>query len=260
MLHTTGRDRQSFERDVLGVSVRDFSRDQALALLNAAILSRTYLPVCFLNAHSANVSAADPGFRRVLRRFAVLPDGVGVDVAASLIHGAKFRANLNGTDFVPAFLRASPGPLKVGLVGGTPEVARKAPAAFSAIDDRHEYRSISHGYFDRDGNARILEDLAAWRPDVVLVAMGVPAQERWIGDNLDGSHCSVPIAVGALFDFVTGTVPRAPRWVRAVRAEWVYRLAGEPRRLWRRYLVGNPVFLARVMAEKLRMRERSPNA
>ena len=81
--------------------------------------------------------------------------------------------------------------------------------------------------------------------------MGVPRQEFWIAKNITPRHCTLPMAVGALLDFLSGTVPRAPAWMRRLRLEWVVRLIIEPGRLWRRYILGNPAFLARVVRQKL---------
>ena len=81
--------------------------------------------------------------------------------------------------------------------------------------------------------------------------MGVPRQELWIARHIDARHCTLPIAVGALLDFLSGTVPRAPLWMRQLRLEWLFRLWVEPGRLWRRYVVGNPLFLLRVIRQKL---------
>ncbi len=79
--------------------------------------------------------------------------------------------------------------------------------------------------------------------------MGVPRQELWIAKNITSSHCTVPMAVGALLDFMSGAIPRAPLIIRRLRLEWLFRLITEPGRLWRRYIVGNPVFLARVLRQ-----------
>jgi exopolysaccharide biosynthesis WecB/TagA/CpsF family protein len=251
MLHSSAQGEQIPFGKILGVPVSDFSRDEALAFVHGRIAARCYTPVTFLNAHNANVAMRDPEFRRVLDGFAVLPDGVGVDIAARILRGARFKANLNGTDFVPDVLRSAGEPLKIGLFGARPGVAERAAAIFRGLDPRHEYRVIHHGFLEPGDEERILAGLAEWRPDILLVALGVPLQEKWIARMLDGNLCTVPMGIGALFDLVTGTVPRAPQWVRALRGEWIFRLAQEPRRLWRRYLVGNPVFLVSVLREKL---------
>ena len=115
----------------------------------------------------------------------------------------------------------------------------------------HRFVVIHDGYFTAAEEPFILERIEALRPDILLVAMGVPRQEFWIAKNITPRHCTLPMAVGALLDFLSGTVPRAPAWMRRLRLEWVFRLIIEPGRLWRRYILGNPVFLARVMRQKL---------
>ena len=91
--------------------------------------------------------------------------------------------------------------------------------------------------------------ILASRADVLLVAMGNPRQEFWLADHLPSTGCRLGIGVGGLFDFLSGDVARAPVWVRAARLEWCYRLMREPRRLWRRYILGNPIFLMRVLGQ-----------
>ncbi|MCX7304380.1 MAG: WecB/TagA/CpsF family glycosyltransferase [Hyphomicrobiales bacterium] len=234
-------------RDVLGIPVVDFSRAEALDWIHGRIADGSYTPVTFLNAHNANLAMRDTGFREALRRFTIMSDGIGVDIAARLLHGRQFRANLNGTDFVPAVLTSARVPLKVGLVGAAPGIADEAARHFASLDARHEYRVIHNGYFEASDESQILDGLLHWKPDILLVAMGVPKQELWIAEKLTAAHCTVAMGIGALFDFASGAVPRAPHWVRALRSEWVYRLIREPRRLGHRYLVGNPVFLGNVV-------------
>jgi exopolysaccharide biosynthesis WecB/TagA/CpsF family protein len=250
MLQSAVNGREIAKRDVLGIPVHDFAREEALEFLHGRIALRNYTPVTFLNAHNANIAMRDAGFRNALERFTILSDGIGVDIAAQLLHGSGFRANLNGTDFVPDLLRSAQFPLKVGLFGARPGIAEKAGERFAALDGRHEYRVVHHGYFDGSDEQRILDGLAQWRPDILLVAMGVPKQELWIAEKLTGEHCTISMGIGALFDFASGSVPRAPRWVRAMRSEWVYRMIREPRRLGHRYLVGNPRFIGHVLRRK----------
>lgn len=242
------------EVDILGTPVASVDTEQGIRLLSEAIASGRFTPVSFLNAHNANVSATNPEFAAAMRQFLILADGVGVDMAAKALYGRPFPANLNGTDFIPAFLKAHARPLDIGLLGTTQENADAAATALRKVAPQHRFLVISNGFFSSDRELAILTELEQVHPDVLLVAMGVPRQELWIHRNLTARHCTLPIGVGALLDFLSGSVPRAPHWIRRLRLEWLYRLWQEPARLWRRYIVGNPVFLYRVMKQKFRQR------
>ncbi|QND58671.1 WecB/TagA/CpsF family glycosyltransferase [Mesorhizobium huakuii] len=237
-------------KTILGISVLAIRWDDAIALLNRLIAERRFTKVSFLNAHNANIACSDPVFAEALDDFLILPDGIGVDLAAQLLYGAPFPDNLNGTDFVPAFLQASTRPLTVGLLGATRVNAEAASVKLAALAVQHNFVVIHDGYFSTAQEPEIIGRIAALRPDMLLVAMGVPRQELWIARHIDERHCTMPVAVGALLDFLSGSVPRAPLWMRRLRLEWLFRLAVEPDRLWRRYVVGNPVFLWRVVKQR----------
>ena len=247
-------------RTILGISVLAIRWDDAIALLAKLVAERRFTKVSFLNAHNANIAYSDPVFAEALDDFLILPDGVGVDIAAKLLYGAPFPDNLNGTDFVPAFLQASKRPLTVALLGASRVNAEAASVKLSALAGQHNFVVVHDGYFSAAQEPEIVERIARLRPDVLLVAMGVPRQELWIARHIDARHCTLPIAVGALLDFLSGTVPRAPLWMRRLRLEWLYRLWIEPGRLWRRYVVGNPVFLWRVLKQKLSRRPQAAEA
>lgn len=243
-------------REILGSSVASLEWDEGLALLRRLIAEKRFTKVTFLNANNANIAAREPDFAAALGDFLVLPDGIGVDIAARLLYGTPFPANLNGTDFVPALLAEEKKPLSVGLVGARRENAQAAAARLSAIAPQHRFTFINDGFFTPDQEPRVLAEIERLHPDILLVAMGVPRQELWIARSLTDRHCTLAFAVGALLDFLSGAVPRAPYWMRQLRIEWVYRLALEPKRLWRRYVLGNPLFLARVVMQRLRSRRR----
>ncbi len=243
-------------KDILGVAVASLTADQAAALLKRRLAEGRFTRVSFLNAHNANVAATDPRVAAMFSEFLVLPDGVGVNLAARLLYGSPFPANLNGTDFIPALLRSARFPLKVALLGARRENVERAAFRLAEIAPQHSVEVIHDGFFDEREEPAILARLAALRPDVLLVAMGVPRQELWIGGKLRSSHCTMPIGVGALFDFLSGSIPRAPALLRFLRLEWLFRLALEPGRLWRRYLIGNPLFLWRVLRQRSDMRRR----
>lgn len=245
------------ERDILGVQVTSVDWNDAIALLCRLIREKTFTKIGFLNAHSANIAYVDPDFATALADFVVLPDGVGVDMAGRLLHGAPFPANLNGTDFVPAVLQAMDPPQKVALIGAKRANVEAAAKKLSRLASHHSYVVIDDGFFSPDEEAAVVGRIAATRPDILLVAMGVPRQEMWIHRWVTEGHCTMAIGVGALFDFLSGAVPRAPYWMRRSRLEWLFRLAVEPGRLWRRYILGNPLFLLRVLRQKLRQPEAS---
>ncbi|EHK54515.1 WecB/TagA/CpsF family glycosyltransferase [Allomesorhizobium alhagi] len=238
-------------KTILGISVASIGWNDAISLLNRMLVERRFTKVSFLNAHNANVASIDAAFADALENFLILPDGVGVDMAAKILYGSPFPANLNGTDFIPGFLQAVSKPLTVGLLGATRRNAEGAATKLAAIAPQHNYIVIHDGYFSPQEEPGVVETIRALRPDILLVAMGVPRQELWIARNLTEKHCTLPIAVGALLDFLSGAVPRAPGWMRRMRLEWLFRLIVEPGRLWRRYIVGNPLFLARVLRQKL---------
>jgi len=239
-----------FWKNILGIPVASVARQEAIELLHHMLAERDFTKISFLNAHNANIACEDAEFAAALDDFLILPDGIGVDIAAKLLYGAPFPDNLNGTDFIPSFLQATKEPLTVGLIGTTRRNAEAAALRLTMLAGQHNFAVIHDGFFCVAEEPEILERLRRLRPDILLVAMGVPRQELWIARNITREHCTLPIAVGALLDFLSGAVPRAPLWVRRLRLEWVFRLLIEPGRMWRRYVVGNPLFLARVARQK----------
>ncbi|MDP2246669.1 MAG: WecB/TagA/CpsF family glycosyltransferase [Nitrosomonadales bacterium] len=165
----------------------------------------------------------------------IVNDGVGMDIAARLLYGRAFKANLNGTDFTPYLFRESEKPLKVFMYGGKPEVVEKAAAFVS-----NELGQYVVGYFHGYENAAddvLVDAINNSGADVLLVALGNPLQEAWILKNRAALNVPVACGVGALFDFWAGDKPRAPRFIQCIRMEWFYRLCLEPRRLMRRYTI-----------------------
>lgn len=239
------------ERDIGGVKIAALTQEDALSLLDAAMARRDHVKLAFCNANLVNLAARDASLRRLLARFLVLSDGIGVDIGSRLLYGESFPANLNGTDFIPALIAAQAQPLKVLLLGGKPGVAERAAARLGQDYGMHRFEVLSHGYFQPEEEPALLARLREARPDLLLVAFGNPLQERWIAEKIDIRHASVVAGVGALLDFLAGEVERAPDAIRQMRLEWLYRLWLEPGRLWRRYVLGNPVFLLRMLRIRL---------
>ncbi len=213
------------------------------------------LSVSYVNAHVLNQSQSNPELRRALQECdLVYCDGYGVRLAARLI-GLEVPYRMTGADWiwgVAALCQQSGRSLY--LLGSDPGSSAKAAATLQRWYPRLDVRGTHHGYFGL-GSAhsdRVLEHIAEHEPDVLLVGMGTPAQELWVHENRDRLEVPVVWTVGALFDYVAGRVPRAPHWIADNGFEWIFRLAVEPGRMWRRYLLGNPAFLYRVLDERRR--------
>ena len=238
---------------VLGVEILSATTAEAIAWLDEAS-APTF--VAFANANLLNIAARDPALRDVLRRFVILNDGIGVDIAARMLDGRGFAENLNGTDFTPAFLADTAHARRIFLLGADADSVAEAAARLAERFPRHRIVGHHHGYLSDDDHEAIVDRIKLSGADTLLVAMGNPRQERWIARHGASTGCTLIFGVGALFDFLAGRVVRAPRLVRQARMEWLFRLAQEPRRLAERYLIGNGLFLYRVARQRRQERQR----
>ncbi|MDR7143329.1 WecB/TagA/CpsF family glycosyltransferase [Rhizobium sp. BE258] len=244
-------------RTIFDVPVCDLGWDDALVFINElASLPVGQTVISFVNAHNMLMTLRDPEYREILEHNLVLPDGIGLNIASQVSHGGPFPANLNGTDFVPALLTFMETPRRVGLIGGKRDVVERAAENFARHAPWHEFIVISDGYFDKDNPVDVISELDAQQVDMLIVGMGTPLQEKWAHRHIRPEHARLVLTVGALFDFVSGEIPRAPDTIRMMRLEWAYRLVQEPSRLWRRYVVGIPVFLFHVLQYRFSRRER----
>lgn len=237
-------------RNLLGVTIRTRGREQAVSTIDQAFAEGQRLNVGFVNAHSLNIAIGSSPYRAALEQFLVLNDGLGINLASRLKYGKPFAANLNGTDFVPYFLTATVHRLRIFLVGTSDAAVSEAARTLSLRFPRHSFVGCRNGFFDGPNDIEeTCQNIRASDADCVLVGMGNPLQELWIDEHGAKTGARLFIGVGALLDFQAGAVRRAPNWVRRWHCEWAYRLAQEPRRLARRYLVGNFVFLGRVLLD-----------
>ena len=236
-------------KTVLDVPVQVQTLDDAVTLIDARYEQGEAVAVAFANAHTLNVAAENPAFRLALQNALVFNDGIGVDIASRILFRSPFPENLNGTDFVPNYLMRTKHRYRIFLLGAKPGIAERAAHRLSALCPRHTIVGCRHGHFAGGETCEVVELIRHSKADVLLVAMGNPKQELFIQDHLAATGCGLGIGVGALFDFLAGDVPRAPLWVQRWRLEWVYRLLQEPGRLARRYLIGNPLFLMRILGQ-----------
>lgn len=240
---------------ILGLDVVDANRGEIARQLVSRALAGRRTGVAFVNAHCVNVAASDRAYRGALQQSdMLLPDGSGMRIAARMA-GTSYADNLNGTDLFPLICEeASRRGARLFLLGGEPDVARRTAAAMAERFPGLEIAGTEHGYFRRHDTARVIRAINQSEADMVLVGFGVPLQECWLAEHGASIDAPAQLAVGGLFDYYSGRIPRAPRLLRAAGCEWLWRLALEPRRLAGRYALGNAIFLARALVHGLETR------
>lgn len=211
--------------------------------------------VAFVNAHCINEMYRSQPYNKAVRTAdVILPDGSGMALATKLISGSACN-NLNGTDLAPALFEAAQAKgLSVFFLGARPGVAHRVCGNMKQLFPRLKIAGAHHGYFTEQENDAVITSINAAKPDIVLVAFGVPKQDVWLAENAHRISANITMGVGGLFDFLSGRIPRAPIFLRKTGLEWTYRLYQEPARMWRRYILGNPVFVARAVVDALSKR------
>lgn len=228
---------------------------EAIERLGAMLAAPGAHQVSFVNPACVNIAARHRGYRRALARASLaLPDGIGIKIGSDML-GTPLKQNVNGTDLFPRLcdLLQARG-ASVFLLGGHPGVAEGVAAVMAQRWPGVRIAGVRDGFFSVADEGRVAAQVQASGADILLVARGVPAQDLFIDRHLPLLGVKVAMGVGGLFDFVSGRIPRAPLWMRETGLEWVYRLAQEPGRMWRRYLVGNLTFLFRVGLQRMGLR------
>lgn len=247
--------RVAAERTLLGIPVNQLSLAALVARAVRAIDEPAEAPFTFAcaNPHSLVVARRDAYFRQCLRSAsAVVADGIGVKVAG-LIAGNQFGPRITGWDFFHATMRElDRRGGKAFFFGSRTEVlerlARQVETDYPRV--RIETFSPPFGEWTEAENEAMLGRIRDFSPDALWVGMTAPRQEKWMHANALLTRAPVIGAIGAVFDYYAGTVKRAPGWVCQAGLEWLYRLAGEPRRLWKRTVVSAPQFLWLVARER----------
>ncbi len=235
--------------EILGVGVDNAGYTELLDHVDAYIASGQPHQIVTLNTEMLVATHSDPAFRQILNRAdLVVADAVGLVLAARLL-GHSLGERVTGSDGIhrlsahcarwgyrPFFLGAAPGVAEV--------VAERLAAANPGLEVAGTFAGTPRGE-DED---EVIAQVRATAPDLLFVAYGVPAEEKWIARNQDRLGVPVMIGVGGSFDFVAGVTKRAPAWMRRLGMEWLYRLIREPWR-WRRQLA-LPRFLTLVLRQR----------
>ncbi len=218
--------------------------------------------VCFANVHMLIEAYKDPAFNRVVNQADMAtPDGAPLSVGLKLLYGKK-QDRVAGMDVFPHLLKEAAARKKtVYLFGSTPEVleaiVKKAQKQIPGINIvgylSPPFRKLS----DKE-EADIVQQINEAKPDLLMVALGCPKQEKWAAAH-KGKIESCMLAVGGAFNVYAGIQDRAPKWMQRFSLEWLYRLIQEPGRLWKRYLVTNSLFVMLFIKYYIQVKTKSGN-
>jgi len=239
--------------NVLGVALSPLNMGLALERIGRAIAARQKGYVCVTGVHGVSEAQSDPEFRRILNRaFLCTPDGMPM-VWAGRWQGHKLMDRVYGPDLMLAIMEVSE---KTGwrhfFYGGANGVAQLLSAR---LLERFPKVRIVGSYEPpfrplNPGELQELRDkVRQAQPDFFWVGLSTPKQERFMAGHLDQLDATLMFGVGAAFDILSGKVRQAPRWMQRSGLEWLFRLGCEPRRLWKRYFINNPLFMARMFCQ-----------
>ena len=242
--------------NVTGIEVDNLSEEEAVAAVAQLVEAGGPHYLCVVNAAKAVAAGRDTRLRDVLGKAAlVTADGMSVVWAARWL-GRPLKGRVTGIDlFERLVAEAAARGWSVFFFGAREESVRGVTERFGREHQSLRVAGWRNGYFDAAESPAVADQIRRSNADLLFVAMGSPAQEYWIAENLERTGVRFAMGVGGSFDHLSGRKPRAPLWMQRRGLEWLFRFLSEPRRLWRRYLIGNAQFLRLVMRQRRSMRQ-----
>lgn len=249
-MNTSSPNPEWHQISLLDVKIDALSLSQLLATIQNCICDKNKVIISSANIHALNIAHSTPWFRDFLNQsYVTFCDGNGVKLAAWLTK-QYLPYRYTPPDFVENIAKlAQQSGWKIFFLGARPRVAHHAAEKlinkFPGLQvDTH------HGYFDKTTNStenkQVVAQINQFLPQILILGFGMPMQEKWILENITDLQINIAFPAGALFDYLSGEIRRAPRWMTNHGFEWLGRLLIEPRRLWKRYIIGNPLFLWRI--------------
>lgn len=244
--------------NVLGVGISVLNLSSALDVIAAAVRERRKGYICVTGVHGVMEAQDDPRFKEILNgAFLCTPDGMPMVWAGRLAGHAEMRRVYGPDLMLDLCAWSETSGAKHFFYGGAEGVAgllaQKLKEKFPGLQVVGTYTPPFRALNDAEVQA-LQAQVAAVQPDIFWVGLSTPKQEKFMAEFLPKLECTLMLGVGAAFDFHSGRVSQAPRWMQRSGLEWFYRLCSEPRRLWRRYFRNNPLFLLKFIGQSLRLK------
>jgi exopolysaccharide biosynthesis WecB/TagA/CpsF family protein len=236
---------------LFGLEITDATYDELLSLISSAYSGKNRLLITYITQHVANNICSDASLLDCYRKFHVRhPDGIGIWLASKAIYGKNGLSNrFTGSDLYPLLLSdAKRNGKKIFFFGDTRET-------LETLRERVEPELVAGtaSGFEFD-TKEVIDQINKSEADILFVGLGSPLQEQWIIAHSVSLNVPVIIAVGEGIRIAAGIKKRGPLWMQRIGLEWLVRLCTQPLRLWKRYIIGIPVFIIRVIKEKSNLR------
>jgi len=242
------------DMELLGLPIHRVGVEEVLAFIEDTVSKNQKAIGLNLNVFCVNLALKHPWLHEFIQSaHLVFCDGDGVRLGLKL-SGYSPPPKITYNEWLwqlSAFCEQRK--LRLYFLGGRPGVAEAAARNLKAKYPALNIVGVQHGFFDKHGehNQKIVDAINAASPDILLVCFGMPTQEKWIADNWKNVDAHVFLKGGAAFDYASGRLRKAPGLLVRWHLEWFYRWLQEPRRLFGRYLIGNPYFVARVLLARI---------
>jgi len=241
---------------ILGVRVDCVDKQTLLERVDEWSRQARKRTIAYLNAHCLNTAYQDSALRDCLNGTDLnYADGISLVWASRWLGGPRL-SKLTGREWIGDFLTiAERTGLRFYILAGEPGIAQKAKENILKHYPNIQIAGTCDGFFREKSQSSAMQEMNDTQSQVVFVGLGVGVQEKWITEQRNQIAAPVCWSVGALFDYVAGAEKEVPRWIDRLALEWLWRLIQDPAHKWRRYLIGNPLFVIRVLKQKYSAKE-----
>ncbi len=249
--------KQLTSQRILGIQLHNVNAKDIHSYIKETINREAKAVILNLNIHGCNLAVSDPQLKEIYNQaHLVFCDGDGV----------RWGARILGLT-VPPKVTYDRWMWQLGsfciendyslfFLGGEPGISEKAALRMKEKFPELRIVGTHHGYFEKDGveNSQVIKNINRLKPDILIVGFGMPLQEKWLENNWEAINSHIFLTAGAAFDYVSGKARRTPQWLIEANLEWLFRFLQEPKRLFRRYMIGNPLFFYRILTDKFTKR------
>jgi N-acetylglucosaminyldiphosphoundecaprenol N-acetyl-beta-D-mannosaminyltransferase len=246
--------------NICGIGVSVIRKDDIHQFIKYQAETNGHEVILHTNIHAVNLSIHDSNLKEYFNRSKIVfADGAGVILGARIL-GYTIPERITYADWAWELAHfAEQNKLSIFLLGGKVGVAEKAAQNLTEKYPALIIAGTHHGYFNKQGaseeNQTLINKINFIKPNILIVAFGMPLQERWLSENWDKIQANIALTGGAVLDYVSGDLRRAPRILTDHGFEWFGRLLIQPKHLLKRYLFGNPAFISRVLMQKYNLRK-----